>query len=472
MREELCPVCRCPNEKHERLHGLGARAGTAVYYCPTCHRGCATIHPIESKPVDPAPIEKRGPSTPKPGVPLDSAQLDKLSELARAYSGVRSTPSWWQLRGFVERTVKAYAKAVVHRFAVQAASSVEAMRDGHTIDVTTGKLVSDPDGPWFLKSDCAAVVRASLHELVEVGDRDGKVGLTKLEPAGTQGLPGAAAVTRAIDFYRERKPCESMQDDLRSPLIGLLCAMSRELHFHRRAAEAVHDYKLTIWPGTTKSHVIDFAAIVTDAIQKLRKRVGEMVTKEQAIDAISQYAAECNAERFESPAHALATVLADHLHGQVVEKPDQVQPGPFKLSPEQQEELTRVVGTKPEWEGGQRLVGLVEALVESERSGSSTAERGNSLRPEVAGSTPAPSSTSEFALTEKQRGDVVNLLMAYGLARPGRSSRAAFTATTTYIEQLVRDEAAQRVANARYSARFQVNPPPPQPFRAGRSEND
>lgn len=39
------------------------------------------------------------------------------------------------------------------------ANACEALRPGHTLDVTTGKLVSDPDGPWGMGSSFAAACR-------------------------------------------------------------------------------------------------------------------------------------------------------------------------------------------------------------------------------------------------------------------------------------------------------------------------
>jgi hypothetical protein len=58
------------------------------------------------------------------------------------------------------RELQAYGDERAEEEREQIAKAVDALRDGYTVNVLDGMLIKDPDGPWFLKSEVAAAIRA------------------------------------------------------------------------------------------------------------------------------------------------------------------------------------------------------------------------------------------------------------------------------------------------------------------------
>lgn len=65
-----------------------------------------------------------------------------------------------------------------------AARAIEAMKNGHTLDVLTAKLLPDEDGPWFLKSDCARTVRHLATKSTPAPKRRGEHAMAECASCG------------------------------------------------------------------------------------------------------------------------------------------------------------------------------------------------------------------------------------------------------------------------------------------------
>lgn len=98
----------------------------------------------------------------------DAKALAAFAERVRAEERAKADAEWERATAFgsqpktpTMKEIIAAHDAEVRRAALDdAAKAIEAKKKGYTVDVFSGVLIADVDGPWFLKSECAETVRA------------------------------------------------------------------------------------------------------------------------------------------------------------------------------------------------------------------------------------------------------------------------------------------------------------------------